>query len=201
MFFPLSSSLGSLSSRIWWNRCGRWGLGTAHLPTVWQDTLGSVYLLGAGLLLIRNIVGVLRFCLLLSKQEVIPQDVIRLIDSTRFTVPFSVFNYVFINSRHLPDMERKVIFAHERAHVAQQHWIDLALIEIVRIILWFNPFVWGYDAHTLNKTTNTWPIVRYYKKETPLAFIVQPCLTIASRCLFSCCPTPLLVLPYPAVSI
>lgn len=54
--------------------------------------------------------------------------------------PFSFFNLVF-----LPKSENNpLIVAHEMAHVRQWHWIDLILMEIVALLLWFNPFVFLY---------------------------------------------------------
>ena len=52
-------------------------------------------------------------------------------------LPFSFFNMIF-----LPKSEtNQMIIEHEIAHIKQFHWVDLILIEIVSVLLWFNPFV------------------------------------------------------------
>jgi hypothetical protein len=55
-------------------------------------------------------------------------------------VPFSFFNYVF-----LPGASAKPgILEHEAAHVRQYHWVDLLIVELVSILLWFNPVMIFY---------------------------------------------------------
>jgi len=68
----------------------------------------------------------------------------RLVDSPDVQIPFSFFNCIFFNSRKTSEHEHQLIFAHERYHINQRHWIDLAIMECISIFLWFNPFVWLY---------------------------------------------------------
>ncbi|MDR0232419.1 MAG: hypothetical protein LBI82_09915 [Dysgonamonadaceae bacterium] len=45
----------------------------------------------------------------------------------------------------LPKHENhQMIIEHEITHVKQFHWVDLVLVEIVSVLLWFNPFVIFY---------------------------------------------------------
>lgn len=54
--------------------------------------------------------------------------------------PFSFFNSIF-----LPKNENsQMVIEHELAHIRQLHWCDLVLVEIVSVLLWFNPFVFLY---------------------------------------------------------
>lgn len=56
--------------------------------------------------------------------------------------PFSFFNIIF-----LPTGENNpMIIEHEMAHIRQLHWFDLLIIEIVSVLLWFNPFVVLYKS-------------------------------------------------------
>jgi hypothetical protein len=59
---------------------------------------------------------------------------------------FSFFNYIFINIRfkNLSDRELEQIKAHECVHSNHHHTIDLLLIEIAGIFLWFNPIVYYF---------------------------------------------------------
>ena len=56
---------------------------------------------------------------------------------TNVPVPFTFFNYVFLPK----DLDDSGIIEHEAAHVRQCHWIDLWMVELVSIILWFNPMM------------------------------------------------------------
>lgn len=59
---------------------------------------------------------------------------------TNTPVPFSFFKYVFLPRA----LEEPGILAHEEAHVRQYHWIDLLIVELASIILWFNPVMTFY---------------------------------------------------------
>lgn len=56
---------------------------------------------------------------------------------------FSVFNKVFINSRLINhDEELEQVFKHEMVHVNQRHTWDILFIELCKLVLWINPFLW-----------------------------------------------------------
>lgn len=58
---------------------------------------------------------------------------------------FSFFGYVFMDPHAgLQNIEKKVILAHETAHVEQLHWIDVLFAQLVCVFQWFNPFAWLY---------------------------------------------------------
>ncbi|MBX2962118.1 MAG: peptidoglycan DD-metalloendopeptidase family protein [Cyclobacteriaceae bacterium] len=59
---------------------------------------------------------------------------------TNTSVPFSFFNYVFLPKT----IDDQGILEHEAAHIQQYHWIDLLIVELVSIILWFNPVMIVY---------------------------------------------------------
>ncbi|MCK0107842.1 M56 family metallopeptidase [Flavobacteriaceae bacterium S0825] len=67
---------------------------------------------------------------------------VKLINSTS---AFSFFHYVFLGA-NLKEEEQKVIIKHELVHVTQKHTLDLLFFEIQRIVFWFNPLVYMYQA-------------------------------------------------------
>ncbi len=44
----------------------------------------------------------------------------------------------------MDEKEQDVIIKHELIHVNQRHWLDLLLVELLRMVQWINPFVWIY---------------------------------------------------------
>lgn len=56
---------------------------------------------------------------------------------TNSILPFSFFNMVFLPK----DEDDQLIISHEMAHVKQYHWVDLVFLELVSMLLWFNPFI------------------------------------------------------------
>src|SRR5690606_5391889 len=57
---------------------------------------------------------------------------------------FSFFHYIFLGER-LNDNDKDAILKHEIVHVNQKHTLDLLFFEILRILFWFNPFVYMYQ--------------------------------------------------------
>jgi beta-lactamase regulating signal transducer with metallopeptidase domain len=56
---------------------------------------------------------------------------------TKLSHPFAFFNSIF-----LPENETSsLILKHERVHVEQFHLIDLLIVEVISIVLWFNPML------------------------------------------------------------
>jgi TonB family protein len=58
------------------------------------------------------------------------------------TMPFSFFNWVFINPGMHNTTEIHEIITHELIHVRQKHSIDIIFSEIICAFCWFNPMVW-----------------------------------------------------------
>jgi len=54
--------------------------------------------------------------------------------------PCSFFGILFVRSQN----EDPIIIAHEMVHIRQRHWVDLVLVEVAAIVLWFNPFIYFY---------------------------------------------------------
>ena len=59
--------------------------------------------------------------------------------------PYSFMNYVFVNRN---DYEKvgieKEIFLHECTHIKQMHSVDILIIELMKVFLWFNPLLFFY---------------------------------------------------------
>ena len=57
------------------------------------------------------------------------------------TSGFSAFGFIFVNDRLSPE-EVKEIIKHEQNHLNHFHSIDIIILEIVKVIQWFNPFIY-----------------------------------------------------------
>lgn len=64
----------------------------------------------------------------IGKKKILKADIVQ---------PFSFLNMIFLPKNESNPM----IIEHEMAHTKQFHWFDLLIIEIVALLLWFNPFV------------------------------------------------------------
>ena len=63
-------------------------------------------------------------------------------------LPFSFFNYIFINPNVLEQADIQQIIQHEKAHVIQRHSLDVVFVEILNILFWWNPIIYFY-RHSL----------------------------------------------------
>jgi murein DD-endopeptidase MepM/ murein hydrolase activator NlpD len=97
------------------------------------------YLIGIAVQLIRvtrSTAGILK--LKKQSENFVHQDV--RVFRTNTSAPFTFFNAVFLPK----SLDDPGILAHEAAHVHHYHWIDLSIVEIGSIILWFNPVMIFY---------------------------------------------------------
>lgn len=57
--------------------------------------------------------------------------------------PHTFFNYIFLNRQHFEANEiPSEVLIHEQTHAFQKHSIDVIFIELIQIVLWFNPLVY-----------------------------------------------------------
>ncbi len=70
------------------------------------------------------------------------QELIKVDESTP---NFSFLGKIVISDKDFNTKSFRNIIAHEKIHVEQKHWIDLLLVELTTILLWFNPFAWLFE--------------------------------------------------------
>jgi len=68
-----------------------------------------------------------------------------LIKVDKDTPNFSFLGKIVISDKNYNTESFRNIIAHEKVHVEQKHWIDLLLVELTTIVLWFNPFAWLFE--------------------------------------------------------
>ncbi|SHJ36288.1 Signal transducer regulating beta-lactamase production, contains metallopeptidase domain [Arenibacter nanhaiticus] len=66
--------------------------------------------------------------------------------------PHTFFNYIFFNKRNYEHQEiPQEVFWHEETHARQKHSLDILLLELLQIALWFHPLVyWAKNLVKLN---------------------------------------------------
>ena len=107
------------------------------------------YILGIAFLAFRLIWQTALVISKLSKTVYVKNGPVKLVRTPEFTASFSFFSFVFVNPS-TSDIEMEEIVNHECGHIQKRHWFDLLLVELLRILQWFNPFVWIY-AHLVRQ--------------------------------------------------
>lgn len=105
-----------------------------------------IYLVIAGLLLLLFVAKFLRIVRYIRSSAITHrQGKFNIIESTLPLPTFSFFHHIFIgNAPTFTAAEKQAIINHEITHAAKLHSLDILLVEILKIIFWFNPAVYAY---------------------------------------------------------
>ena len=112
----------------------------------WSNVLEGIYWSGLCLML-------LYLALQIIQTYQIMQGGLRHTDKNGNTVilkediksPFSIFRFIVMSVEDYEN-QRQNILTHEQEHIRMGHSYDLLLLEAVKILQWFNPFVWLLEA-------------------------------------------------------
>jgi BlaR1 peptidase M56/Gram-negative bacterial TonB protein C-terminal len=122
-----------------------------------QNTEGSafkifavIYGLGVFISLGKLVFGFWEIKRLHHLAERLPMEGFTLMKVRESIAPFSFFRWVFINLNLIEPADLQQIIMHERAHVREQHSIDVVFAEIVGVIFWWSPLVYFYTKSLKN---------------------------------------------------
>lgn len=104
-----------------------------------------VYLGGVAVMVVVLGVRWVRMWLRLRKFVFERREGFRLALTDDDTPAFSFINYIVIGRRGYSEEELQLILAHERTHVGQHHTAEMLFVQLVKCVLWFDPFVWLYE--------------------------------------------------------
>jgi beta-lactamase regulating signal transducer with metallopeptidase domain len=115
----------------------------SHVLNTFQITtlLSVAYVTGASILVFKLLFSIFRIIRIKHNSGIHQIGRFKLV-RTNHTSPFSFFNLIFMPKNETNPM----ILNHEMAHIKQFHWIDLVLVEVTSVLLWFNPFVVLYKS-------------------------------------------------------
>ena len=108
-----------------------------------------LYIVGIAFLAFRMIWQTAKVIAKLRRNGYVKNGHIKLVRTPEYSASFSFFSFVFVNPS-TSDTEMKEILNHESGHIQKRHWFDLLLVELLRIMQWFNPFAWVY-AHLVRQ--------------------------------------------------
>ncbi len=107
----------------------------------WAKLLQMIYLSGLFVAVLVSLTGFLNILLLFRKVPVISKDGFRLLIAPNDIPAFSLGRYLFISKNDF-ETNGETILTHEKAHIRHGHFYDLLLLEMVKIIYWFNPVIY-----------------------------------------------------------
>jgi hypothetical protein len=118
--------------------------GSTYIPVAvksftWQDGLLYSYLTGVVIFTIQFAIKLYQLQKVARLKPAYNGDDYKLINLEGSTTAFSFFNYLFIGTEAV---EPELITRHELVHIRQKHSADVMLLELLKIINWFNPAIY-----------------------------------------------------------
>jgi hypothetical protein len=105
----------------------------------WQDGLLYSYLTGVAIFTIQFAIKLYQLQKLARLKPAYSGNDYKLISLEGSTTAFSFFNYLFIGTEAA---EPELITRHELVHIRQKHSADVIVLELFKIINWFNPAIY-----------------------------------------------------------
>ncbi|WP_020526601.1 peptidoglycan DD-metalloendopeptidase family protein [Flexithrix dorotheae] len=89
----------------------------------------------------RNILSIIRMAL---NGKVTKYGSFSLVEIHHKPFAFSFFRLIFLNPEGLTESEKAQVIAHEEVHAREWHSLDILLVEVLKVIFWFNPLLGLY---------------------------------------------------------
>ena len=118
----------------------------APAPPWWQVGLAVLFFAGVAFVLFRLAVSILSIRRVVRKGEVVGvEGGCKVIVTERDIDPFSWMKYIVLSRKDWEGQHAPII-AHEKAHIAYRHSVDLLLVDFMSALQWFNPAIWMLRA-------------------------------------------------------
>jgi len=102
-----------------------------------------IYFLISSILLMRFVFNLYKIIKTIKNSNKVINTLPKIVLSPDKTLPYSFFNFIIVNKKEYEKGEIDIsLILHEQTHCKQFHSIDIIFIEIIKVIFWFNPFIW-----------------------------------------------------------
>ncbi|WP_111308268.1 M56 family metallopeptidase [Confluentibacter sediminis] len=108
------------------------------------DYLAIFYGLGVAFFSVRFSIQFMSLATLIFKNKGLKKENFVFIETQTNILPFSFFNWIVYNPEKFNQTELEQIITHEKVHAKQYHSLDILIMHLSCILLWFNPFIWFY---------------------------------------------------------
>lgn len=109
-----------------------------------------IYMAGATYFILRFILGIVKVASLKARGKQMKFNAYYLVYINHEIAPFSFFKTIFLNRNLIDSSDESLIINHELVHARQMHTYDRLFIELLKALLWFNPFIWFISAALRN---------------------------------------------------
>ncbi|NRB84139.1 MAG: M56 family metallopeptidase [Winogradskyella sp.] len=110
--------------------------------------LWLIYGLGVAVFSIRFVMNLRRLYNSISKNSKIQNKNFIYILLNKYRIPHSFFSYIFLHKTAYQSNEiPQEVLLHEETHAKQLHSLDILVIELLQIVMWFHPLVYLLKHH------------------------------------------------------
>ncbi|MFC3415006.1 M56 family metallopeptidase [Algoriphagus hitonicola] len=117
---------------------------SSEVSFTWQDGVIFIYGIGFLFFLGKISLGIAKPIFQLQMVEKFEYQGMKIAVHPSFE-PASFFNYILLPYFDPNDADQQKIILHESVHVSEKHTLDLILLQLVKAIFWFNPFVYLFE--------------------------------------------------------
>ena len=112
----------------------------------WPVALAVLFWLGVAFVLARVLISSLSIVRIIRQgEQVCEEEGCKIIVTERIIDPFSWMKYIVL-SRKDWEFPHESILAHEKAHIANGHSLEILLVDVLSALQWFNPAIWMLRA-------------------------------------------------------
>jgi len=116
-----------------------------HYSPYFYNLLFMVYLAGALIMALRFFNNLYVLCSAIHRNDSISTGKANIVLVDDCCMPHSFFNYIFVDKeKYKNGLIAEAILFHELTHMRQIHSADILFIELLKIVLWFNPVIYFY---------------------------------------------------------
>lgn len=108
----------------------------------WEVVVASILIMGMIFILFKFSVQLISVFRIKSRSKRRAFGNITFYNLEKEIAPFSFFNWIFIHSESHTSDKLKQIIIHEQIHAKGWHSIDMLIMELSLILLWWNPLFW-----------------------------------------------------------
>ncbi|MGB3469050.1 MAG: carboxypeptidase-like regulatory domain-containing protein [Cyclobacteriaceae bacterium] len=109
----------------------------------WSSMLLYIYMAGVCVFTVRLMIVIGKLVSMINKSKAEKSGRFTLLYTNKPVFAASFFNYIFIeNSIVNGDESYRYMLLHEKKHALDYHFLDIILIELFKIMFWFNPVIY-----------------------------------------------------------
>ncbi|NJW53059.1 M56 family metallopeptidase [Salinimicrobium oceani] len=110
---------------------------------LWYNLLAGLYIAGVLIYGSRFLWNLHKIVWRIKAHQKVVEDDVSAVLLAEDLPPHTFWNYIFLNKQKFQKGQiPKEVYEHEKAHAIQRHTLDILLLEVLQIFLWFNPLIY-----------------------------------------------------------